>query len=107
MQHHGRFRIVNEIVEEAQGLRVRPERGKRLGFAGFTAFVAREKIHPQSAFGGIARYTPAIDEVWHGTEGLVDFLEYLKHRWGAVLDRDRHVLELGDVDVAGLERAYG
>jgi len=100
----GRFRIVNQIVEKAQRLCVRSKRRERLWFACFASFVGREKVHPQAAFGSIARDATAIDDAWHGSKAFFDLLENVEGRRGAVANRDRHVLELGDIDIGGLQR---
>jgi hypothetical protein len=46
VQQHRRLRFVNEIVEEAQRLRVGLKGRERLGLVRLGSFVRREKIDP-------------------------------------------------------------
>src|ERR1700752_1561957 len=101
MQDHRRFGIVDEKIEKAQRLRIGSKRGQGLGLAGFSAFVRRQEIYSQYPLGGIARHPSAVDGVGDRAKGLVDFLQYVEYRRGTVPDGNRHVLELGDVDVTG------
>jgi len=103
VQNYGRLGIVNEIIEETQRLCICLECGKRLGLAGFASFVRRKKIHAQAAFGGIARHATAIYDVWDGPKALINLLQNVQYRGGAIPDCDRYVLELGDIDITGLE----
>ena len=74
-----------------------------MGPAGLLALVGCKKVDAHAAFGGIAGHAPAIRDVRDGTKGFVDFLQHVQNRGRGVLDSHRDILELGNVDVAGLE----
>src|SRR3979411_2745946 len=105
MQNDGRLRLMNEISQKAQGLCIRAERGQRLRLARLRSFIGGQKIDTSSRFGRIACHPPAVDDVWNRAKSFVDLLEGFEYRRCGVPDRDRYILELGNIDVAGLQRS--
>src|SRR5258708_39142513 len=99
---HGWFGIVDEVVEEAQRLCIRAQRGQWLRLAGFFPFIWCQEIDPQPALGGVARHPSAVNDVRDRAKTLVDLLQNLQYRRGALAHFPRHTLEPGAVDRARL-----
>src|SRR3990167_5914537 len=90
-----------EEIEKPELLRINSKGRQRRWNVSVRSFVWREKIYPDSCCRLVCRHSARV-EMRDRTKGLINSLQHVENGWRLILDRNRDIRKLGDIDVTSL-----